>query len=205
MIPGLGERQHWAQTFTGRAFWLDDPRPEDISPRDLAHHLACINRFVGATRKPYSVAQHCVLVAMVLAEEARGYVTGRNGMGPALTDEQRRLALAGLLHDASEAYIGDITSPMKRRLGGAVKPVEDPIQVAVAQRFGIAWPFPREVTTADLRMLMTEKRDLMAEEPMPWNVPYEPYVHIVINPWSWQEAKERYIWALEDLTGEAVR
>ena len=58
--------KHWIQTYTGKAFDLLNPTPEMVEVTDIAHHLALINRFTGATAVPYSVAQHSVLVSQVV-------------------------------------------------------------------------------------------------------------------------------------------
>jgi uncharacterized protein len=88
----------WFQTASGRAFDFLDPRPEAVDFRvDVAEPLARLPRFCGHVRSgPYSVAQHCVIGADQLYRE-----TGRAD-----------LAAAFLLHDAHEAYIGDIASPV---------------------------------------------------------------------------------------------
>lgn len=90
--PGI-----WCQTGSNRAVDLINPRPEMIDLKvDVAEGLARIARFSGQiTSGPYSVAQHCVMGADALMRE-----TG-----------DTTLAAAFLLHDAHEAYIGDITSP----------------------------------------------------------------------------------------------
>ena len=80
-------------TYTGR---LVDPfnlQPEDVCIEDIAHALANTCRFSGHTREFYSVAQHSVLVAQHCADEDK---------------------MAGLLHDAAEAYMGDVCSTIKR-------------------------------------------------------------------------------------------
>lgn len=89
------ERRGKIRTFTGRYVNPLDLKIDDIAIEDIAHHLAGINRYTGATPIPFNVAQHSVLVAQLLAHE-----------GP-------RLQLAALLHDASEAYLNDIASPVK--------------------------------------------------------------------------------------------
>jgi hypothetical protein len=85
------------RTFTGRDVDPLDLKRDDIDIRDIAHSLAMICRFNGHTQFHYSVAQHSVYVAARLAE-----LYG-----------DRKLALAGLLHDASEAYLGDVVRPLK--------------------------------------------------------------------------------------------
>ncbi len=87
------------RTFTGR---LVDPwalLPEDIFIEDIAHSLSQQCRFTGHTRRFYSVAEHCLLVAAILSE----------------TNFSRRIILGGLIHDAGEAYFGDMAGPSKRR------------------------------------------------------------------------------------------
>jgi hypothetical protein len=80
-------------TYSGKKVNPLDLKVEDIDIRDIAHHLACINRFVGALTTPVSVAQHSLCVSRLLA--GTGY------------------ELAGLLHDATEAYLGDVSKWVK--------------------------------------------------------------------------------------------
>ncbi len=88
----------------------------------LAFALARIVRWRGQTLRPVSVARHSLVVAAT--------VLAAGGA--------RRLVLAGLLHDAAEAIVGDVPSPTKRLLHGAWEQVERPIQVAIATDYGIA-------------------------------------------------------------------
>ena len=91
------ERRRCIRTFTGLYVNPLQLRPEDIDYRDLAHHLSLICRYTGACPEHYSVAQHSVYVAQAMKK--------RYGDAEA--------ALAGLLHDAEEAYFNDIASPVK--------------------------------------------------------------------------------------------
>lgn len=93
------ERKGKIRTATGRYVNPLALRPEDICIEDIAHHLANLCRYTGSCPEFYSVAQHSVLVSEVLAGG-----TGRVGA---------ILELAGLLHDASEAYLNDLASPVK--------------------------------------------------------------------------------------------
>ena len=85
----------WIITASGKRFYLRRPTPADIDAGDVAHALAHICRFNGHTREFYSVAQHSILVSRLLPDE---------------------LKLAGLLHDAAEAYCGDMVKPLKNCL-----------------------------------------------------------------------------------------
>lgn len=91
------ERRGCIRTFTGLYVNPLQLRPEDIDHRDLAHHLSLICRYTGACPEHYSVAQHSVYVAERM--------WNRYGCAEA--------AMAGLLHDAAEAYFNDIASPVK--------------------------------------------------------------------------------------------
>src|SRR5579885_2784587 len=82
----------WIQTYCGVAFYPLDPRPEEILIEDIAHALSMLCRFTGHVKRFYSVAQHCV------------YVSHRC---------DPKDALWGLLHDAAEAYLNDISRPVK--------------------------------------------------------------------------------------------
>lgn len=141
------DRGHWMPTVSGRKIYIGDPRPEDFCIEDIAHALAGNFRFGAHTRPYYSVAQHSVLVAHAI----------RATEGTTTLD-----ALCGLLHDASEAYLGDVIWPLKNapEMAG-YKIVEERFERAIALRFGLPYPMPDIVKHVDLVVLATEKRDLM--------------------------------------------
>ena len=182
-------RGDWQQTFTGRQFWPLDPRAEDIDVRDIAHALALQCRFAGHCRVPYSVAEHSVRVADLLLSE-----TG-----------ERDIALAGLLHDASEAYCIDVPRPLKPWLTG-YKAIEREVMLAVerwANLFAGACESPL-VKRADEVLLMTEARDLMSPPPAPWSFAQGALAEAlaeVIVPWSWEVAERVYLSRFESLVG----
>jgi hypothetical protein len=154
----LTREDSWFQTYTNRAFYLVDPDPALIDLADIAHSLAYQCRFNGHTEAFYSVAQHSVLVAEYLLEKAPEH------------------ALWGLLHDAAEAYVGDVIRPLKRRLPGFVR-IEGPIEAAIAKRFGLCWPMPVEIKEADVAVLLGERRDLrppLPREPFEKGEPWPP-------------------------------
>lgn len=96
-------------TSTGRLFDLESAQPRDISLEDIAHHLALISRFSGATVFPYSVAQHSCLAVEIASEH---------------TSDPLSL-LHVLLHDAHEAYLNDIIHPFKKRLNQETNLIQD--------------------------------------------------------------------------------
>lgn len=105
-------------TYTGKVFDFMDPRPEAICIEDIAHSLSHICRYGGHTPEHYSVAQHSCMVANLLVPHGPDY------------------ALAGLLHDAHEAYIGDIVTPLKRLLP-EIEDMEDAIDGAIQLALGV--------------------------------------------------------------------
>lgn len=194
-------------TASGRPFWSMDPRPEDVRIEDIAAHLSRICRFGGALKdridlpyenmtneeaflyikkgayehesgeglcfdvEIYSVAQHSVLVSYNVPQE---------------------YALEGLLHDAAEAYIGDMIKPIKSQLvpdfeaieeilyacgvqkSGAIaaeimdavpnyKRIEKRVDAAIRYRFGLPAEESEFVKVADYRAVLTEHRDLQAD------------------------------------------
>ncbi len=172
-------RGGWVQTYTGKAFYLTEPDPSQIDPVDIAHALSMICRYGGHVSRFYSVAEHSVLISRALPRE---------------------LALRGLLHDATEAYVGDVVRPLKHLLP-EYRRIEDRLMNAICARFGIPWVFPPEVKEADNRILRDERAALMTDPPQPWDLPenVEP-LGVRIECWSPQEAKERFLAELEALT-----
>ena len=135
-------------TVSGKRFDFVDPRPEQICIEDIAHALAVIPRFVGHSRWPeygtaYSVGQHSVHT-MELVMDAGGSVY-----------EQ----LWALLHDASEAYMGDCSTPLKRLLPD-FRVIEERVEHAIHNTFGLEHERPMIVDWADKQALRLEARDL---------------------------------------------
>lgn len=156
------------QTFTGKLVDLSNFTVEDVRLPDIAHALSCINRYTGHAVTPYSVAQHSVMVSRLCEPE---------------------YALWGLLHDASEAYLGDVARPLKSLLPAYVE-LEHHVQRTIAKAFGLSWPMPSGVKVADNRALIAEKRALMSVD-HDWGIEADP-VHTPINPYCWQQAKQMF-------------
>lgn len=131
---------------------IDLARPSRAAVPDigtLAHHLAQINRFTGAARRPYSVAEHSLLVADIAERELRMTVHGQ---------------LAALLHDAHEALTSDASTPAKAAIGPAWGQFEHPWQRALQCAYAIVTPSAAlrgAIKRADLMALAIERRDLM--------------------------------------------
>lgn len=180
------DRGYFVTTHSGGRFYLTDPRPEEVNIEDIAHALSHICRFTGHVQKFYSVAQHCVLAADCAPDEHK---------------------LAALLHDAGEAYTNDISSPMKWALnklsGGALKSMEFAIATTIYRRFDVPTPLDPVVGEIDLRLLMTEARDLLpydADIRGIENAP-KPYTR-PIAPWSSQTARRLFLEFFEALMAD---
>ena len=180
---------NWIQTRHRRAFSLTRPIVEHVDIHDIAHALSQICRFNGHTRVPYSVAEHCVRCSD-LVEPA--------------------FALDALLHDAAEAYLGDISTPLKRELGRAWSDIEERVERVIAEYFGLLYPQPRAVANADRIMLSIECRDLLG---MPLNdwleiTPATDEMQRIAEPWSADFARHRFMeryWELIHDRGNAAR
>lgn len=160
----------WIQTYTGKKFFLINPQPDDVDIYDIAHHLAQICRFVGATRDFYSVAQHSIFLSHRVPKE---------------------FALWGLFHDAAEAYVGDLSSSLKKDMH-VFKEMEQKILHVIAKHFGLEWPMPKEVKEADGRTLATERRDVMRYAGLDWELDAEPYDQI-IKPIGYDQAEVSFL------------
>ena len=183
-------------TYTGKVFDLLEPKPEQVCIEDIAHSLAYQCRYTGHTRKFYSVAQHCVLMAET----------------PDLPGDP----LAKLLHDADETYIGDIARPWKALLLvevpqkeparsksrfpsiGNPEPVrrfEQKIQAVIGEALGTDLTYSAEVKKADIRMMATEVRDLMPPgfSSEMWGIDISNPVKETIVPWSPVHAEELFL------------
>ncbi len=144
----------WIQTYTGVSFPILEPTPDLVNIEDIAHALSNLCRFTGHTSKFYSVAQHSIIVSYHVNPE---------------------FALSALLHDATEAYVGDIARPLKYcGLIDKYQDIEYRIWLAVAQKFKLSLDIDKSIKEADNRALVTEKRDLMEQTSKPWTITAEP-------------------------------
>lgn len=172
-------RGDWMQTFTGRQFYPMDPHPNDVDPLDIAHALALLCRYNGHVTRFYSVAEHCVLMSQTFTDPA--------------------LALWALLHDATEAYVGDMIRPLKRSMPD-YRAAEDRVMRAIAARFGIADSMPAEVKDADNRILLTERDVLMRPSGHAWGIDSPDPLPVEIRVWPPTVAEREYADRLAELT-----
>ena len=192
----------WLQTASGRAFDLINPTADMVDFRhDVPDALARIARFNGhVPGGPYSVAQHCCIGA------------------DAILDETRRpdLAAAFLLHDAHEAYIGDIPTPVARALAclaradnpgdfeaaqavrRSIEHLKMRVDRAIFEAAGLHWPLLGQedllIKSMDLAMLEAERRQLLGPSPAPWGLETEPprLRRGALTIWPWIRAADEW-------------
>jgi hypothetical protein len=137
--------EHCIMLHSGRLFDLEHPEASEFTVDDIAHGLAHLCRYVGQCDGFYSVAEHSVLVSQVVPHAK----------------------LAALFHDATEAFIGDVSGPLKRLLPD-YRVIERKVVQAIFDRLGIEWPVPPEVKRADYSVMAAEQLALMPAGTNEW-------------------------------------
>lgn len=168
----MNKQDAWIQTFSGVKFNVFDPKPKDIRIIDIAHALSNQCRFSGHVKRFYSVAEHSINVADCV---------------PSL------YKLKALLHDATEAYLVDIPSPIKPHLTN-YKEIEDRLMKIIFKRFGLSETFQDVIHWWDQRMCLTEGYYLIPDI-SDWELfkEFKPIYHFNIKCMEPGEAKNAFI------------
>lgn len=167
----------WGCTSSGRRFYPEDPRHEDIIIEDIAHALSLQCRYGGHCLKHYSVAQHSVLVSRLCPPED---------------------ALWGLLHDAAEAYIIDIPRPLKKApwMHG-YRELEKRWMAVICEVFDLPLERPESVSKADEAILPLEAAAVMPKlgpaSPQHWTFREPPPTDFDLIPWSDRLSRRLYL------------
>ncbi len=181
-------KKDFITTIGGKSISPLSPAAEDIDINDIAHALSLICRANGHLREFFSVARHCINCAK--EAESRGYSV--------------RVQLFCLLHDAAEAYIGDMTRPLKRRLEYYCK-CEEKLHADILTALGIGQPDSDElkkVRRVDDCMLYHEFRIFNGE----CLFDEAPYIHIEIehSERKFAETKAEYLEIYQKLCAEVT-
>ena len=186
-----GDRDCWIVTYTGRRFHPLDPKPEEINIRDIAHALSNMPRFTGHTKEFYSVAQHSYLVSCL----------------------SRPNELFGLLHDASEAYLCDISTPVKHSpVFDGYREAEKYLQNMILLTYGFrSFDMPNSVRRADIIMGVVEGRKFMPEHKGAFWTDfrsddgfYADDAFIKITVWDHKKAENMFLSRWEELTEKLI-
>lgn len=148
----------YIRTYSQKHFHYHVEDPENIyhwsiSLQDIAHSLSLLNRYNGHTIRGYSVAEHSVRVSKLCRD--RGYDITH--------------IRAALMHDATEAYIGDMPSPLKNtKVGVEFRKYEEKLWEAIATRFRLPKVLPEPVDEVDKEIQAWEMECFMGGTRTPW-------------------------------------
>lgn len=185
ILAGMNDEECWIQTYTGRRFYPLAPEKSEFCIEDIAHALSNLCRFTGHCDRFYSVAQHSVIVSYLVP---------------------KKLALAGLLHDSSEAYVTDIARPLKHLVEfEPYRQMESKVIDLIFKHFRIVYdPNHEEIKKIDALLLRREAKclGLLAED---WGHYSLPDLDKDIDPVLPKEAKEMFKNRFFELTGKGTR
>jgi hypothetical protein len=160
----------WTNTVSGKDVHLLNPSPDKIDIKDIAAGLSKMCRYNGQISEFYSVAQHSVYAAILAKPESR---------------------MHALLHDSSEAYLGDVISPLKSLLIN-YEEIEKRMMSAIAQKFNFSFDDHEHVHEIDQRLLTTEVQQLIPHHNLDWKLTAPAYP-FKIEPWRWWSAEEKFL------------
>lgn len=165
-------------TVDGTVLDLQRLKPEDIRLEVIAHNLSCLVRWAGQTTQPLTVAEHSVHMARA-AKPCH--------------------AAEALLHDAAEGYCGDVIRPVKRHPGMRwYVRLEEKIDAAIRERFGLPPEMTRAVARLDNQMLRTEIDQLLP----PGRYEFAPRVKplpVLIECWSFRRSEREFLRTAREL------
>lgn len=173
----------WITTYTGIQFYYTKARPEDISIEDIAHALSNTSRYAGHCSKFYSVAEHSVKVSQLVIKMSRYH--------------DAQAGLVALLHDAAEAYMCDIPTPLKKALSLYLV-IEKSIMSMVYEKFNLREKSHNISTTALTKLIDTNIRDFEVEalftKPTGWPMlqTYDSH-YVKIDCWSPNKAEKMFL------------
>lgn len=148
--------KHWIQTYTGLKFFPTDPDANAFDVRDIARALSMQCRYVGHVDRFYSVAEHSVRIS----REAEKRMMLEHGHAEG-SETVRRVAQWGLIHDASEAYLGDVSRPLKvQECMRGYREAEARLMEALRRWLDLPQGEPQIIRALDTEILGTEARQL---------------------------------------------
>lgn len=167
----------WVETYTGKKFYFSAPTAHMIDIVDIAHALSNLCRYNGHTSSFYSVAEHCILLCSKYVEENPDDITTARAM---------------LLHDASEAYMCDMPSPIKHSMP-QFRDMESRIEPVIFAKYGVPNPLPRIVKEWDKRICLDERAQLMSSSGHTWDVDVLPALGVTVRRFAPGAAADNFL------------
>lgn len=156
----------------GKFFDLCNPNPKLIKIEHIAGSLSKICRFNGQVHKFYSVAQHCCFCT---------YLARKNGM-------DKEFQLATLLHDAAEAYCGDVIKPLKNILGQVYKDIETKLEQSIEEKFCVS--ILNRYNEIKIYDIMAYKKEKILKDPI---------LYTTFTCWGPKKSEREYIKLFKEL------
>lgn len=174
----------WIQVVGGLKFYPMNPKFDNIPIESIAYSLARICRFTGHIKKEiefYSVAQHCVLGSYMISPEN---------------------ALSFLMHEIDEFALSDLASPIKKYILKDYNELSKKFWIPLAKKYNLPYVMSDEIKEVDIKMLLTEKRDLMDASPEIWEQEkeYQPYDFLIKDCWLPNKAANKFLERFHGLT-----
>ena len=178
----------WALTASGLKLIFMKPDIRAIRLNDIARSLSRLCRFTGAPSQFYSVAQHCILVGQLVKE-----ILDNDGVSNQSVEYWDQI-LAGLLHDAEEYIMGDVSSPLKACMGGKYNWLASGIRRVIFERYGVDWAYHNAtVKEGDNKAILIERYYLMPDHEGWPKIPKEEMVYGKPQVMSMDEAMDHYL------------
>lgn len=171
----------------GGRYWFRSPHRYEPGIHNIAKALSHICRFTGQCEEFYSVAQHSVLVSRLVQRISISY------------------ALEGLLHDAAEALVGDVSTPLKQELDLSYKEIEMLADYRIRQYFRLPVVETAEVKYADRQALLAERKVLLPHVRETWAMlKGVANPHVAVRPVNSRRAERMFLKRFTELTGQEV-
>lgn len=190
-----GATEHWIQTFSGEKFCPAAPEVDKIHLVDIAHAVSNLSRYCGHCSSFYSVGEHCTFVATEMVKKRLGsdYDIWSLWDLEGVPEVDLQMIRSAFMHDASEAYVCDLTAPVKSLCNG-YRIIERRVEAAIQKRFNLRFQFDLpEIHECDVAVFLAEKAQLMKEGVEPWSVAGEPADTGPLHCWAPPMAKEMFL------------
>ncbi len=191
----VGEYEGWILTANGMRIDYVNPENSQITIVDIAHSLGNLCRFTGGTKHFYSVAQHSLFVTKIVHDLLAGELTAEEMETTAFYDQM----LASLLHDAAEAYINDLASPLKQVIKGKYGWVEHGLTEAIFARYGLDMDYKNNIVKDADNIAVMHERYYLLPEHKDWPVDEKMITYAAPQYVGPAEAGQLFLGAFQDV------